>query len=74
MSANFSNGFLSIHQDHEVPDNSIPNIKIKSELTGGPRDTENNPDQFEILLDLSAVLCQHFPIISKDFAIVITSQ
>ena len=37
---------------------------------GLPRATENNPDHSEILLDLSAVLCQHFPIISKDFVIV----
>ena len=36
---------------------------------GLQRDTENNPDHSEILLDLSAALCQHFPIISKDFAI-----
>ena len=34
------------------------------------RDTSNNPDHFEILLDfLSAVLCQYFPTILKDFAI-----
>ena len=38
---------------------------------GLPRDTENNPDHWEILLEfLSAVLIQHFPIILKDFAIV----
>ena len=38
---------------------------------GLPRDTENNPDDWEILLEfLSAVLCQHFPIVLKDFAIV----
>ena len=35
------------------------------------RDTENNPDDWEILLEfLSAVLCQQFPIVLKDFAIV----
>ena len=38
---------------------------------GLPRDTENNPNHWEILLEfLSAVLCQHFPIVLKDFAIV----
>ena len=38
---------------------------------GLPRDTENNPDHWEILLEfLSLVLCQHFPIVLKDFAIV----
>ena len=38
---------------------------------GLPRDTENNPDHWEILLEfLSAVLYQHFPIVLKDFAIV----
>ena len=38
---------------------------------GLPRDTENNPDHGETVLEfLSAVLCQHFPIILKDFAIV----
>ena len=36
---------------------------------GLQRYTENNPDHSEILLDLSAALCQHFAIISKDFAI-----
>ena len=38
-------------------------------VIGGPRDTENNPNHSEILLDLSTVLGQHFPIISKHFAI-----
>ena len=38
---------------------------------GLQRDTENNLDHWEILLEfLSAVLCQHFPIVLKDFAIV----
>ena len=38
---------------------------------GLPRDTKNNPDHWEILLQfLSAVLCQHFPIVLKDFAVV----
>ena len=40
-----------------------------------PRDTENNPDHSEILLDfLSAVLCQHFPIILKILLLFMTSQ
>ena len=39
-------------------------------VRGLPRVTENNPDDSEILLDLSTALCQHFPVISKDFAIV----
>ena len=38
---------------------------------GLPRDTENNLDDWEILLEfLSAVQCQHFPIALKDFSIV----
>ena len=38
---------------------------------GLPRDTKNNPDHWEILPEiLSAVLCQHFPIVLKDFAVV----
>ena len=37
---------------------------------GLPWNTDNNPDHSAILLDLSTVLCQHFPIIFKDFAIV----
>ena len=35
------------------------------------RDTENNQDDWEILLQfLSAVYCEHFPIVLKDFSIV----
>ena len=42
---------------------------------GLPRDTEINPDHSEILLDfLSAVLCQHFPIILKILLLFMTSQ
>ena len=38
---------------------------------GLPRETENDLDHWEILLEfLPAVLCQHFPIVLKDFAIV----
>ena len=42
---------------------------------GLPRDTKNNPDHSEILLDfLSAVLCQHFLIILKILLLFVTSQ
>ena len=48
-----------------------PSFKLLLVARGLPRYTENNPDHWEILLEfLSAVLCQHFPIILKDPAIV----